>query len=292
MYYSPLRYPGGKAKLAPFMEMMINKTGHRGGVYIEPFAGGAGIALELLHKKIVNEIVINDYDKGIYSFWKATLIETERFVEDILSVPLTVREWERQHAICMNDTSRYSYELGFATFYMNRTNRSGIVKGGIIGGVKQDGNWKMDARFNRDKLATRITEISKYKRYIHVYNKDIGSFITKYLPRYDRNAFIYFDPPYYSKGKQLYLNFFNPKDHERIKKKISESVRCDWMITYDEAPEIIRIYDGYVCKKYDLIYSAYSRKTASEIMIFQSSEMIPSVADLKEYDVCINLREA
>ena len=291
MYYSPLRYPGGKAKLAPFMEMMIKKTGHCGGVYIEPFAGGAGIALELLDKKVVNEIVINDYDKGIYSFWKSVLTETERVVEDILSVPLTVKEWERQHSICMNNTSRYSYELGFATFYMNRTNRSGIVKGGIIGGLKQKGEWKMSVRFNRGHLAKRIVEISQNKKHIHLYNKDIESFITNYLPRYERNAFVYFDPPYCSKGKQLYLNFFEQKDHERIEQKIRESVRCNWIITYDESPEIIRIYNGYACKKYDLIYSASSRRTASEIMIFQSPKMIPSLAELKKYNIYINLRE-
>ena len=292
MYYSPLRYPGGKAKLAHFMEMMINKTGHHGDIYIEPFAGGAAIALELLDKNVVSEIVINDYDKGIYSFWKSVLEETDRFVEDIMNIPLTISEWERQHLICMNETHRYSYELGFATFYMNRTNRSGIVKGGVIGGFKQDGKWKMNARFNRDHLAKRIKEISKNKGLIHLYNKDIESFIVNYLPRYEKNAFVYFDPPYYSKGKQLYLNFFKPEDHKRIEQKIQQSVNCDWIITYDESPEIIKIYDAYTCKKYDLTYSASGRRTASEIMIFQSSKMIPSLKELNSNNVDINLREA
>ena len=292
MYYSPLRYPGGKAKLAPFMELMINKTGHNGGTYIEPFAGGAGIAIELLSRGIVNDIVINDYDKGIYSFWRAVLSETDRFVENVLTVPLTVQEWENQHQCCMERTSKYSYELGFATFYMNRTNRSGIVKGGIIGGLSQNGEWKMDARFNRERLVNRIKEISKRKNNIHIYNKDIESFLSSYLPKYEGNAFVYFDPPYYSKGKQLYLNFFNGKDHERIERKIQKSVKCDWLITYDDSPEIIRIYDGYTCKKYDLTYSASGRRSASELMIFRSRKMVPTIKEMNSFGVNINLREA
>ena len=208
MFYSPLRYPGGKGKLEPFMEILIEQTGHIGGTYIEPFAGGAGIALELLEKNIVNEIVINDLDKGIYSFWKAILTETDRFVENIRNVPLNIDEWNRQRAI-LDDNSKYSYELGFATFYLNRTNRSGIIKGGVIGGVEQNGNWKMDARFNRDDLIKRILKIAKRKKNIHIYNKDVSSFVQNYLPRYEDNAFVYFDPPYFGKGKQLYLNFFS-----------------------------------------------------------------------------------
>lgn len=290
MYYSPLRYPGGKARLSAFMEMMIRKTEHQGGVYIEPFAGGAAIALELLDKDIVSEVVINDYDKGIYSFWKAAINETDRFIEDIINVPLTVEEWMYQRQICIDNSSRYSYELGFATFYLNRTNRSGIVKGGIIGGFKQDGDWKMDARFNRLKLANRVKEISSKKNQIHLYNKDIESFITSYLPRYEDNAFVYFDPPYYQKGSQLYLNFFNPSDHERIEKRIHKQVKSDWIITYDAVPEILKIYSQYPCMKYDLSYSASKRRNASELMIFKTDKIIPTVSEMNANGININLR--
>ena len=209
MFYSPLRYPGGKGKLSLFMEYMIDRLGHRGGTYIEPFAGGAGIAVELLLKNVVNRIVINDYDKGVWSFWKAILTETDRFVEQVRTVPLTIDEWYRQHEICVNQNDKYSFELGFATFYMNRTNRSGIINGGVIGGLEQAGNWTMDVRFNREDLINRIQNIASRKKDIKLYNKDISSFITNYVPLYEDNAFIYFDPPYYKKGKQLYMNYFS-----------------------------------------------------------------------------------
>lgn len=290
MFYSPLRYPGGKGKLAPFMEHMINELGHRGGTYIEPFAGGASIAIELLLRNVVSQIVINDYDKGIWSFWRSILSETDRFVDYLNNVPLTVEEWKRQREICLMNNKKYSFELGFATFYMNRTNRSGIIKGGIIGGLDQAGKWKMDARFNRQELSNRIINIADRKGDIKLYNKEIGSFIKNYIPKYEGNALIYFDPPYFEKGKQLYMNFFKLRDHERIEEEIRNSVRGDWIITYDNAPEIAHIYDGYSIRKFDLNYSVAEKRQASELMIFKNGIYIPSNMTLMERQIAINFR--
>ena len=276
MFYSPLRYPGGKGKLAPFIGSLIDEYGHRGGVYIEPFAGGAGVAIELLEKGIVSKVVINDLDKGIYSFWRAILTDTDRFVSEIDSALLTIDEWYKQREICMTKNSRYSFELGFATFYMNRTNRSGIIKGGVIGGKKQEGEWKLDARFNKKNLINRIKKIALLKRNIHLYNKDFESFLLNYIPKYDDNAFIYFDPPYFKKGKQLYLNFLKYDDHVRIEKIIREHVKCDWIITYDDELEIEKIYKDYNIFRFNLNYSVADKKKAKEIIIFNNSQNIPT----------------
>lgn len=276
MFYSPLRYPGGKGKLVPFIELLIDEYGHRGGVYIEPFAGGAGVAIELLEKGIVSKVVINDLDKGIYSFWRAILTDTDRFVSEIDSALLTIDEWYKQREICMTKNSRYSFELGFATFYMNRTNRSGIIKGGVIGGKKQEGEWKLDARFNKKNLINRIKKIALLKRNIHLYNKDFESFLLNYIPKYDDNAFIYFDPPYFKKGKQLYLNFLKYDDHVRIEKIIREQVKCDWIITYDDELEIEKIYKDYNIFRFNLNYSLAEKKKAKEIIIFNNSQNIPT----------------
>lgn len=291
MYYSPLRYPGGKAKLAQFMEFIINQRGHNGGTYIEPFAGGAGIAIELLLRGVVSKIVINDYNKGIWSFWKAVLTETDRFIEKIRTVPLTMDEWEKQRDICLNHHNKYSFELGFATFYMNRTNRSGIIKGGVIGGLEQTGKWKIDARFNRENLIARIECIAARKKDIWLYNKDINSFIEHYVPLHADNAMIYFDPPYFKKGKQLYMNFFELEDHKRMEHAIRESIACDWIITYDDAPEIREIYASYPMMLYDLNYSVSKKCKTSELMVFKHSIPIPSDELLNQNGIHINLRE-
>ena len=290
MYYSPLRYPGGKGKLASFMEYMIDQLGHRGGTYIEPFAGGAGIAMELLLRNVVSRIVINDYDKAVWSFWKAILTETDRFVEEIRTVPLTVDEWQKQHKILVTQHDKYSFELGFAAFYLNRTNRSGIIKGGVIGGQEQAKDWKMDVRFRREELVTRIQRIAARKKDIKLYNKDVNSFIKNYVPLYEENALIYFDPPYFRKGQQLYMNFFNYKDHVRIEQEIREHVNCDWIITYDYEPQIEEIYHNYNLRLYDLNYSVSTKRKANELMIFKDGIIIPSDEELNSKKINIHIR--
>lgn len=291
MYYSPLRYPGGKGKLEPFMELMIEKLGHKEGTYIEPFAGGAGVAIGLLINGLVSKVVINDYDKGIYSFWKAILTETERFVTKIIEAPLTIDEWKRQREITIKHASKYSFELGFATFYMNRTNRSGIIKGGVIGGLNQSGDWNLGVRFNKTDLIQRINTIAEHKEHIYLYNKDIKSFINNYLPKYEANALIYFDPPYFKKGKQLYANYFNYDDHVQIENMINNHVNSDWIITYDDMPEIAQIYDGHYIYRYDLNYSAACKRKTSEIIIFSDESMVPSEEELISKGIDINLRK-
>ena len=290
MYYSPLRYPGGKGKLASFMEYMIDQLGHQGGTYIEPFAGGAGIAMELLLRNVVSRIVINDYDKAVWSFWKAILTETDRFVEEIRTVPLTVDEWQKQHEILVTQNDKYSFELGFAAFYLNRTNRSGIIKGGVIGGQEQAKDWKMDVRFKREELVTRIQRIAARKKDIKLYNKDVNSFIKNYVPLYEENALIYFDPPYFRKGQQLYMNFFNYKDHVRIEQEIREHVNSDWIITYDYEPQIEEIYHNYNLRLYDLNYSVSTKRKANELMIFKDGIFIPSDEELNSKKINIHIR--
>lgn len=273
MFYSPLRYPGGKAKLAPLIKLLIQKQDIVDGVYIEPFAGGAGVALDLLFNNVVDTIVINDYDKGIYSFWRAILTETDRFIDKIRNVSLTIEEWHFQRDICLKFNKKYSFELGFATFYMNRTNRSGIIKAGVIGGQNQDGKWKLDARFNKENLIKRIQMIADKKNHIRLYNKEVESFITNYIPKYGRNSFIYFDPPYFEKGKELYLNFFNYDDHIRIEKLIRENINCCCVITYDSVDEIKEVYNDYKKIEFSLNYSMGNNRKGNEIMMFKNINM-------------------
>ena len=164
MFYSPLRYPGGKSKLAPFMKILLNNLNMQDITYVEPFAGGAGIGLDLLYNGIVSNIVINDVDKAIVSFWKGITEETDRFIEELIKVPLTIDEWKKQKEIYNTNQKNINFELGFAAFYLNRTNRSGIIKtGGVIGGLEQSGEWKMDARFDKEKLIEKIRLVAQYK---------------------------------------------------------------------------------------------------------------------------------
>ncbi len=290
MNYSPLRYPGGKSRLAPFISLLIQKSKIENPIYVEPFAGGAGVALSLLLSANVDEIVINDYDKAIYSVWRAVLTETDSFIEMIRDTPLNVEEWRTQKRIYDEQGGKYSLELGFAAFYLNRTNRSGILSNaGPIGGFAQTGNYLIDARFNRQELIRRVCEIAKHKSKIHLYNRDIRIFLKTYMPKYQERAFVYFDPPYYKKGKTLYKNFFSPSDHQEIFECISE-LDCPWIVTYDDVPEIRKIYSSYGGKQYDLIYSLANNGKNSELMFLSDDALWPTEDELKKGQITINLR--
>lgn len=282
---SPLRYPGGKAKIAPLVKVIIGKMQAVDCTYIEPFAGGAGVALSLLFDGITSKIVINDYDKAIYSFWRAILEETKKFVELIETTPITIEEWKNQKEIYLTQNYKYSLELGFATFFLNRTNRSGILSAGPIGGFNQKGNYLIDARFNKVDLKEKIVKIASYKSCITVYNKDIISFIDNYIPIFGSNAFVYFDPPYFNKGKWLYKNFLNPEDHQRIAQKIFSNVNCNWIVTYDDVKQIKELYKDYPIKLFNLTYSVANGGKGSEIIVFKENTSCPNDEELRKENV-------
>lgn len=266
MYYSPLRYPGGKRKIAEKIGNMVKVA--ESDMFAEPFAGGAAVALELLEKGIVGRIVLNDKDPAIFSFWQSAIYNSDRFIETIMTTPLTIDEWHRQREIVMTEAEP-SFDLGFAAFYLNRTNRSGIIKGGIIGGLDQAGKYKMDVRFNRVNLAKRIGAIARRKDQISIYGMDARELIDK-LPA---KCFIFSDPPYIMKSERLYMNTLTDIDHRDIRDHICAS-KCDWIVTYDNVPIIEELYKDYPQIKFGLSYSAGTKRKGKEIMILKDEKYL------------------
>lgn len=286
---SPLRYPGGKKRLANFIGLTIQNLGISHCTYIEPFAGGAGVALSLLLDDIVDNIVINDYDKAIYSVWRSIKQEPDALINRIENTPITIDEWHRQKAIYLASTS-YSLDLAFATLFLNRANRSGILNAGPIGGYSQSGSWKLDVRFNKETIINKIVKIAEHRKNIYVYNKDIIILLKKYAPRFGDNVFFYFDPPYYNKGQKLYKNFLGHQDHQRIHNVIVQEIKAPWIITYDDVDEIADIYKDFTVRKFDLTYSAANKGVASELMIFSDIQSCPTNQQLMDNNIKINLR--
>jgi DNA adenine methylase len=269
--------------------MLISKAGLEKGTYIEPFAGGAGVALALLIEGAVERIVINDYDRAVYSFWRAVKTEPSRLIELIRETSVTIEEWHRQRAIYQN-MRRYCVEVAFATLFLNRVNHSGIITGGPIGGHEQSGEWTLEARFNKDSIIKRIDDISRRKNAIIIYNQDIMRLIDKFMEKYTDNAFVYFDPPYYNKSQRLYKNSLSHDDHARIADRILSSIECPWMLTYDDVPEIRKMYQTKDIRRFDLIYSAANKGRASEIVICSDSRLYPSDDEMTAANVRINMR--
>lgn len=286
---SPLRYPGGKNRLSNFIRLVIQNLDMLGCTYVEPFAGGAGVALSLLLDGTVNRIVINDYDKAIYAFWRAVKREPEALIYLIQKTPVTMEEWHRQKEIYLKST-KYSVDLAFATLFLNRTNRSGILSAGPIGGFAQNGEWKLNVRFKKEIIIDKIKSIANKRDHILVYNKDIISFLHNYVPFLGNNLFFYFDPPYYNKGQKLYKNFFVPQDHWRIFDVITKEIDMPWIITYDDVSQVAEMYVNYEMRHFDLIYSAANKGMASEMMIFSNIVKCPTNRQLYNNKIKINLR--
>lgn len=274
-YHSPLRYPGGKGKVLNFVRLLFHENRLVGRDYIEPYAGGGAVALGLLFHDYVSNIWINDIDPAIYSFWKSIIERTDDFVELIKITEITVDEWHRQRTILGNSESD-ELKLGFACFYLNRTNRSGIVSGGLIGGRNQDGPYKMDARFDKEKLIKRIERISSLKDRIKVTGLDTKNLLKDYHSWSDR-PFFYLDPPYVGKGADLYRNFYKESDHREIGQLVM-NLNDPWVISYDNVSLVREIYKNYPELTYDLSYSAMDRKKGGEIMFFSKALAIPSVS--------------
>jgi DNA adenine methylase len=279
--YSPLRYPGGKAQLARFIMGVIKANGWRTPDYAEPYAGGAGAALQLLFEEYVDSITINDADPRIYSFWRAVVEQNSRFVDRLTEVRVSIAEWERQRETYLARDLRRWFDLGFATFYLNRTTRSGIIhNGGPIGGYNQQGNYKIDARFNKAQLIRRIQRIGFYSDRISTSDLD-GLALLRSINRNATRAartLAYLDPPYYQKSTHLYLNKFTHRQHAALAHYLSAPRNFPWLLTYDSVEEIRALYGSFSQVPFHLSYSAYERRTGEEVLIHPPWVLVPETA--------------
>jgi DNA adenine methylase len=275
---TPLRYPGGKQKLAPFIAEVMASNDLIGGHYAEPYAGGAGIAIELLLNGTATKIHLNDSSVPVYAFWRSILRKTDEFCRRISGASLTVAEWRRQQQILTRVREFGQLDVGFSLFYLNRCNRSGILSGGLIGGLKQAGNWKMDARFPRNELISRIEAIAARKESIALTNLDAEEFILQCIPKFPANTLIYCDPPYYHKANRLYLNHYQPQDHARVAGVIQRQIKHPWLVSYDSAPEIQEYYSGRRSFLYALQYNAAQAYKGRETFFFSDSLNLPTTS--------------
>src|SRR5450830_45812 len=276
-FTTPLRYPGGKGKLTDFIKLIFVENDFIGGDYVEPYAGGAGIALNLLFHEYVSQIHLNDLNRAVHAFWHTALNDTDTLCKAIRDVNVTIDEWHKQKAIFSTPDNHSRSELGFATFFLNRTNRSGIILGGVIGGKNQTGPWTLDARFTKDDLIRRLEQIAQYRERIQLYNLDAQELIKTVLPTLPKKTLVYLDPPYYVKGQGLYENHYAHQDHVKIADLVQTQIDLPWVVSYDHAPEIIEMYKDCNATIYDINYSPQDRYKGAEAMFFSPGLLIPNV---------------
>jgi DNA adenine methylase len=279
-HYSPLRYPGGKASLFDFLVKTLEYNDINYGKYVEGFAGGAGAALKLLMLEHVGDVYLNDKDIFIYKFWKAVVNETEELNRLIYDAEISTEKWRYRNRI-LNDPTLQSnisdLEMGFTCFFLNRCNRSGILASGPIGGLEQNGDWKIDARFNKEALIKRIEKIALYKDRIHLYNLDIVKFLKIIRDKSFRqeDVLLYLDPPYVEQGDQLYRHYFNVEDHQRLAKHLQSFEKHNWIVSYDDNELIHRIYKEVTRNIFEFNYFANRTKVGRELVITSKQFVLP-----------------
>ena len=279
---SPLRYPGGKSSMLDLTSAILRLNGLERSHYAEPYAGGCGLALSLLYGGHVADIHINDIDPSIWAFWYCVLHETDALIALIEKTPVTIKQWLKQREIHRRQDSTDWLALGFSAFFLNRTNRSGIIKAaGVIGGISQNGNYKIDCRFNRDDLARRVLRVRKYKDRIHLSNVDGLRFLNRCEKHLPKDSLLFIDPPYYKKGSSLYTNFYMPKDHAQLARRVTESDR-HWLVTYDDEPEVRSLYRSRRQYCFDINYSLHEKRVGTELLIASKGLRIPDIAKSRQ----------
>lgn len=280
MYSSPLRYPGGKALMTNFFINLFRENGLQNIVYAEPYAGGAGAALNLLMQDVVDNIIINDANIGIYSFWNFLLNDSDHFLQVIKDIPVTIDEWHRQRRI-LKGSNEPSFELGVATFFLSRTNRSGVITGGAIGGASEEkqrmATYKIDCRFNKVYLINLLQDIIARREHILVSNMDALDF----LQELNDDVFVYLDPPYYEKGKCLYMNHYTDEDHRNLARFLQNTAHFRWILSYDDVPQIRKLYSSLELYRFPLKYTVEVKRIGYELLTHSQNIVFPENLQIK-----------
>lgn len=278
---NPLRYPGAKSKLASYIqELIINENLH-GCTFLEPYGGSAAVSFKLLENDVISYAKINELDPLIFSFWHSVMNHTEELIQLIETTEISIESWHNisQYRNPNHLNGKTAIEIGFAGLFLNRTNFSGILNANPLGGINQTSNYPIDCRFNKNRIIKSIRDLSIFRDKVDIFNLDAITFMQQET-RYKRNRsiFVYIDPPYYEKGPTLYRYYYDYRMHKELSKYIKRKT-FPWLISYDNHPEIKKMYKRRYQQQIYLDYSVKTSRKGKELLI--SNLMIPPIESQK-----------
>ena len=284
--FTPLRYPGGKSWLFEYVSAFLEFHDIHLGTVVEPFAGSASISVGLLKNKLADEAYICEKDPLISSFWDVALTANDELIENVRRLSVSISTWKKFKKYLRPDAvTRFStMELATAFVFYNRTNYSGILKAGPIGGKRQESKYNIKCRFNKEYVCQKIATLDSLSGKIHVIRGDGIRFIREYSRRsHGEDQFFYIDPPYYDAGKVLYRNYFEVEDHIRLANTL-EPLTEPWLLSYDDVDFIHHTYEG---TKLQFVYSDRQagnlRREVRELLL-SNKEIPPICADFTQME--------
>lgn len=293
---SPLRYPGSKRRLAPYIAKALELNEVFPSLFIEPFVGGASVSLQLMQRNLVDKVLLMDVDPWIASFWRVVFFDTDWLTDQILTVEVTLDKWHELKGVTPKDDR----ERAINCLFFNRTNFSGILREdvGPVGGKEQRSEYKIDCRFPKKTLIDRIKQISLLKdKVLDIWDCSWDEGLRRvkseqHAGRIIRNrVFYYLDPPFFKKAKSLYRFYFQSEDHQALR----DSILCledKWILSYDSADEVDVLYGNAIKTRtngarkdhVELFYSlavVSERKKGKEVVI-SNLEHLPPLEQAKK----------
>lgn len=266
---SPLRYPGSKSRLVDYFSAVVKNNLLLGSCFYEVYAGGGSISLGLLEKELVSHATLVELDPLVYAFWRSVKDNPEGLCKKLQAVEVSLKTWKNyQKYLAPDALDRFdTLDLGLAGLFFNRTNFSGIIGAGPIGGMNQNSDYKLDCRFNKERLAGQILSVAALKNRFSVVNADAISFLTRREQSLNgEHCLVYLDPPYYKQGRKLYRYNYAHEQHKRLADFITQKT-YPWIVSYDPHPKIKEFFAGQKIKTVSLDYAVKQSRKAKELLI-------------------------
>lgn len=272
---SPLRYPGSKASLTDYIASVIEANLLSGCTIIEPYAGSATVSLEMLSRGFVQHAILIERDPLLYGFWYSVFNDVDNLVNDIFEIDVSLNTWIdfQKYRNTTNLDDYLLLELGVAGLFFNRTNFSGILGAGPIGGANQDSKYKINCRFKKEKIIQQIRTISLLKDKVEVVFGDALTYLKTQEHEIGNSfSFLYIDPPYYNQGKKLYRYWYEDSNHKELADYLGR-LETPWLVSYDDHPKIREYYEESAMQELFIDYTARVSRQGEELLI--SNIIIP-----------------